>query len=175
MKKIRMVVIVPLIILVAIFTASYIYVWNFWWPAKQAKIIQGLATFEFPYRDYSLAELNTMYPQIKNADIPTRITPEQTYAKFREALKTNNLELAVEQLYREGGKRYQENKVILEKSHEKGEFKIAYKQYPEKIEKQSMSEALAAYYYFRVDNGKEVKTHIGFVKNAYGDWKMDSL
>jgi len=163
------------VVILAVLLGGSFYFWRFWWPVKEAKILQGMSDCNFPWRDYSQTELNKLYPQIRNAAVPTRVTPEETYAKFREALRTNNLNLALEQLYKEAGKRYQENKVILEKSHEKGEFKIAYKQYPEKIERQSMSEALAAYYYFRTDNGKKVKTHIGFVKNAYGDWKMDRL
>ena len=170
-----MVVIIPLIILVAVFTAGYFYTWQIWWPAKQIKIDKGLATFEFPYRDYSPAELNKMYPQIKNANIPTRVTPEETYAKFREALRTNNLELALEQLYKEAGKRYQENVQDLQDAYKAGRLKELYKNYPEKIEKQSMSEASASYYYLSVENNKNFQNPLPFVKNVNGDWKMDSL
>jgi len=165
---------VILLILVAVSVGGYFYMRQVWWPVKQAKIAQGLAASDFPWRDYSVAELNEMYPQIKNAAVPTRVTPEETYAKFREALRTNNLELAVEQLSVDSSK-YEENKSVIEKAFRENRFDEAYKEYPEKIEKESLYEATASYYYFRSKSGGNFKTHISFIKDANGDWKMDSL
>jgi hypothetical protein len=145
-----------------------------WWQTKQAQIKLGVASDKFPYRGYTQEELNKMYPQIKNADVPTRTTPEETYAKFREALKTNNLEMAIEQLSKESEK-YEENKKTLEQAYKDGKFAGAYKEYPEKIEKQSMYESIASYYYFRKVGGEDQKTHLSFIKDSNGDWKIDIL
>jgi hypothetical protein len=110
-----------------------------------------------------------MYPQIKYADVPTRTTPEQTYAKFREALRTNNLEMALEQLDLLTS-RYKDNKKTIEQAYKENKFKEAYNSYPEKIEKESMSETLATYYYFINKEGKNFRTYLGFTKNQNGDW-----
>lgn len=115
-----------------------------------------------------------MYPQIRYADVPTRVTPEQTYANFREALRTNNLELALEQLAVES-KKYSDNRMVIEKAYTESRFQEAYSSYPEKTEKESMSESISSYFYFINKGGKEFKTHISFLKDANGDWKMDSL
>lgn len=173
-KKIRMVVIIPLVILVAVFIAADFYVWRVWWPVKQLKIVQGLASFEFPWRDYSQAELNEMYPQIRNADVPTRVTPEETYAKFREALRTNDLELAVEQLAIES-KSYEENKTTIEEAHKNGKFSEIYKKYPEKIQESLVGKSLSEYYFLEKKEDGNYRYSINFIKNANGDWKMDSL
>jgi hypothetical protein len=115
-----------------------------------------------------------MYPQIKYADVPTRITPEETYAKFRQALKENNLEMAIEQLSKES-ERYRENVEILTKAYQEGRFNKAFESYPEKIEKSTMYESMASYYYFRKEGKINLKVHVSFIKDANGDWKLDSL
>jgi len=171
MKKIK--IIIGIIILAALVIGGYFYFQN-WWEIKQIKIEKGLASEKFPWRDYTQEELAKMYPQIKYADVPTRITPEETYAKFRQALKDNNLEMAIEQLAEESEK-YEENKQILTKFYNEGKFSEAYKEYPEKIEKSSMYESIASYYYFRNKEGQDFKIHISLLKDINGDWKLDNF
>jgi flagellar basal body-associated protein FliL len=161
-----------IVIIILILTAALVWLCANWWQTKQLKIQQGLANDKFPYKDYTQEELNKMHPQIKNADVPTRTTPEQTYANFREALRMNNLDMAIEQLSKESEK-YEENKKTLEQAHGEGKFLEAYKEYPEKIEKESMYESTASYYYLRRANEQAFKTHISFIKNSNGDWKID--
>jgi len=145
-----------------------------WYEIKMKKIEIGLAEPVFPYRDYTQEELNKMYPQIKYADVATRVTPEETYAKFRQALKENNLEMAIEQLSKES-KNYAENVKTITKAHEENRFREAFENYPENIEKESMAESIASYYYFRKESDINLKTHISFIKDANGDWKLDNL
>lgn len=147
---------------------------NKWVESKMRKVALGLAESSFPYRDYTEQELAKMYPQIKYADVPTRVTPEETYAKFRQALKENNLELALEQLSRDS-KKLEENKQILTQVHKEGKFQEFFAEYPEKIEKSSMHESIAQYEYDKPENGKIFVNSINFIKNADGDWKLDSL
>ena len=172
MKKKILWVIIILVVLAAILGGWYFY--KTWWPQRQAMISLGLAESKFPWRAYTQEELNKLFPQIRYADVPTRVTPEQTYANFREALRTNNLELALEQLSLES-KNYAENKSTIKKADRDGKFQEAYSSYPEKIEKESMSGSISSYFYFISKGGKEFKTHISFLKDANGDWKIDSL
>ena len=145
-----------------------------WREVKQQKIQLGLSNNKFPWRDYTAEELAKMYPQTKYADVPTRVTPEQTYAKFREALRTNNLEMAIEQLNRESG-RYSGNVTDLQGAYSANRFGEIYKEYPEAISRVSTYESIAQYY-FNYKDGDTVKSHfIDFAKDASGDWKMASL
>lgn len=171
-----MTILKKIIIICAIIIVAAILVWQgiSWWQTKQLKIGQGLASEKFPYRDYTQEELDKMYPQIKNADVPTRTTPEQTYANFREALKINNLEMAIEQLSKESEK-YGENKKTLEDAHEEGKFAKVYKEYPEKIEKEYIREATAQFYFLEKKNGDMFRYPINFIKDSNGDWKIDNL
>jgi flagellar basal body-associated protein FliL len=145
-----------------------------WWQKKMKMIELGLAEKTFPFRAYSEEELAKMYPQIPYANIPTRTTPEQTYAKFRQALKENNLEMALEQLSKES-ERYEENVEIITEAYKKGRFGEIYKKYPEEILKSDMYESIAEYYYLERVGENEVRQSINFIKDSNGDWKLDSL
>lgn len=143
---------------------------NGWTIRKMDKISLGLSEPNFPYRDYTEGELAKMFPQIKNADVATRTTPEETYAKFRQALKDNNLEMAIEQLSKDSGK-YKENKEALAKAYGEGKFKEALIYYPETITKELRGESISSYFYSK----GEMIIHISFIKNSNGDWKIDIL
>ncbi|MFH1956475.1 MAG: hypothetical protein ABIJ28_02410 [Patescibacteria group bacterium] len=147
-----------------------------WYEIKMKKIEIGLAEPNFPYRDYTQEELNKMYPQIKYADVATRIIPEETYAKFRQALKENNLEMAIEQLSKESV-RYEENVDALTNFSQENKFQELYQHYPEKIEKSSMYESIAQYEYeyYSTQYKQYLIGSINFAKDANGDWKLDSL
>ncbi len=147
---------------------------NLWTARKMDKVALGLAKSSFPYRDYTQEELNKMYPQIKYADVPTRVTPEETYAKFRQALKENNLEMAIEQFDNESDK-YRENKEILTNFYNENKFQELYQFYPEKIIQANMYESIAQYEYNALENGKIFVNSIDFAKDVNGDWKLDSL
>jgi len=162
-----------ILIVAALIVGGFFYC-RYWWNMKQTQIKLGLAENKFPYREYSAEKLAKMYQQIKYADVPTRVTPEQTYAKFREALRTNNLEMAIQQLSKESGK-YEENKDILSQAYKDGKFDEAYKEYPEKIEESYMYESIAQYEYDRKEDGKIFVNSINFSKDSNGDWKMESL
>jgi len=148
---------------------------NVWTTRKMDKVSLGLARPDFPYTDYTESELAEMYPQIKYADVATRTTPEETYAKFRQALEENNLEMAIAQLSKESGKRYNENKEALTQAHQEGRFGQIYISYPEKIEKSNMYEARAQFYFLQKDGDETVRYPLDFTKDANGDWKLDSL
>ena len=149
---------------------------DLWTAKKMEKVALGLARPDFPYADYTEEELNEMYPQIKYADIATRVTPEETYAKFRQALKENNLEMAIEQLSGESEK-YKETKETLKNFFDEGKFKDLYLHYPDKISKTNMYESIAQYEYdyYSEEYRQQLIGSMDFIKDANGDWKLDSL
>ncbi len=171
-SKLKKIIVIG-VVMIVLATVGGIY-FNKWLGVKMQKIQLGLSESNFPYRDYTQEELNKMYPQIKNADIATRVAPEQTYANFRQALKENNLEMAIAQLSKDS-KRYEENKQILTQVYNEGKFQEAFVSYPEKIEKSYMYESIAQYEYDRQENGKVFVNSINFIKNSDGDWKIDSM
>lgn len=169
LKKIIMIGIIAVILVAALAVCV-----NLWTARKMDKVALGLAKSFFPYRDYTEEELNKMYPQIKYADVPTRITPEETYVKFRQALKENNLEMVIEQLDKESDK-YRENKEILTNFYNENKFQELYQFYPEKIIQANIYESIAQYYYLRKEGEYNLRQYINFAKDANGDWKLDSL
>lgn len=172
-KKILWIVII-LVVLAASLGGFYFY--KVWWPTKQLKIQAGLSVDKFPWRDYSQDELNKLYPQIKYADVPTRVTPEETYANFREALRTNNLEMALEQIGVSSGTNTSRDAADnLKQFYNEKKFGELYVFYPENISKANMYESIAQYEYNVNENGKIFVNSMNFIKDANGDWKMDSL
>lgn len=174
-KKILWAVII-LVVLAAFLSGFYFY--KVWWPAKQLKIQAGLSSDKFPWRDYSQDELNKMYSQIKYADVPTRTTPEQTYANFREALRTNNLELALEQIGVSSGTKTSEEAISnIRQFYQENKFIELSNRYPDNIKKINMYESIAQYEYtyYSSQYKRELIGSINFIKDANGDWKMDSL
>jgi len=145
-----------------------------WLEVKMKKIEFGLAEPTFPFRDYTQEELNKMYPQIKNADVPTRTTPEETYAKFRQALKENNLQMAIEQLSRES-ERYGENVEFLKKVYNKGELERGLEDYPENVWRENFGESRGSLCYEQQIKGEGFIGCISFIKDSNGDWKIDNL
>jgi len=74
-----------------------------WFLNRMARVDTGTARPTFPYRDYSLEELNKLYPQyITYDDVPTIQTPEQTHQKFIEALKREDFDEAARCCFKEG-------------------------------------------------------------------------
>ncbi|MBU3926048.1 hypothetical protein KJ763_02680 [Patescibacteria group bacterium] len=167
MKKYIFIIIILAVIIIAVLGYQ-------WYETKMRKIGFGLAEPNFPYRNYTQEELNIMYPQIKYADVATRVTPEETYAKFRQALSENNLEMAIEQLSKESEK-YEENVNDLTQAHKENRFNEIYQSYPEIILKENISEALSQFYFNYKENNQQRTHFINFIKNSDGDWKLDSL
>lgn len=143
---------------------------------KIRKVELGFAQSTFPWKDYSEKELNKLFPQIRYADVPTRVTPEETYAKFRQALKENNLKIAIEQLAEES-ERYDENVKILNKFYLDNKFSNLYDYYPKNIKKINMYESLAEYEfeYYSAEYEQNLIGALNFIKNSNGDWKLNTL
>ncbi|MBU4142899.1 hypothetical protein KJ590_02765 [Patescibacteria group bacterium] len=172
MNKKALWAIVILVVLAAILGGWYCY--KIWWPQRQAMISLGLAESKFPWRNYTQDELNKLYPQIRYADVPTRVTPEQTYANFREALRTNNLELALEQLGKDA-QGYAENLEKLKNAYEENKFISSINLYPENFWRSTFGPSVGSLCYEQLYDNKKIVGCTSFIKDANGDWKMDSL
>lgn len=148
---------------------------NVWVKQKMEKVKIGLSESKFPYRDYTVEELGKMYPQIRYADVPTRVTPEETYAKFRQALKDNNLEMAIAQLSKSSKEKYEENVNTLTEAYNKGMFPGAYNDYPVDIWRGTFGDSIGQLCYEQKRNDGEFVACSSFIKDSDGNWKMDSL
>ncbi|MFA4941468.1 MAG: hypothetical protein WC582_02630 [Patescibacteria group bacterium] len=171
-KKIRKIIIFGVLIICLAFGATVYF--SAWMTKKADKITLGLARPDFPFGDYSEEELAKMYPQVKNADVATRTTPEETYAKFRQALEDNNLEMALEQLSKDS-KNYKENKEVLIKAHKEGKFSGALSSYPENVWRGTFGESLGQLCYNQKHEDGEFVGCSSFIKGNNGDWKIDTL
>ncbi len=170
----KVLILLTLGVLIIVLATGYFFWWRPWVAERSIKIQMGEARSLWPWQDYTQEELGKMYPQIRNADVATTITPEETYAKFREALRTNNLESALAQISHANGKRYNENKKILEEAYREGKFIEMSDWYPEKIEKGTSYESMATFYYYKTrENNDQFRSYIGFVKNETGVWLID--
>ncbi len=138
-----------------------------WYLVKQKEVRLGLSRSNFPYTKYNQEELNKMYPQILNENVPTHQTPEETYKLLRNYLKTGEIDLAKElftSAYKE--KFYQE----LKKSKEVGILTEILGRLPEKIIKNERGSYGNFMQYDFEDSGSVI-----FTKDLNGDWKIDSL
>jgi hypothetical protein len=145
-----------------------------WCETKEQKIMLGLASPRFPYWNYSIDELEKMHPQVKNADVLTRVAPEETYSLFRQGLKENNLPMVLNQLSLDSA-RYEANVESIKKAFDEGRFGAALFHYPELIEQEMIGDALAQYKYIEIIDDKKISQTIQFIKNSDGDWKIDKL
>lgn len=136
-----------------------------WYMLKQDAIRIGLARPDFPYTKYSQDELNKMYPQYPNENVPTTQTPEETYAKFIAALKAGDIDGAMNNF---GQKNYDEHREILVKEQKKDNFGSILKILDQPIKSEMKLETIAQY---RLRD----KYFIEFIKDIDGIWKIESL
>lgn len=162
------------ILIVALLATAGIITWKIygrsWWEIKKEKIAIGLSEPNFPWRDRTQDELNTLYPQIKNANVPTRTSPEQTYANFREGLKNNDLPTVLAQLFKDSS-RYETNVTAITKAYNENKFASIYEKYPEVITQAWMGDTISDYNF--KEQNSEYFHGVQFIKDDYGDWKIE--
>lgn len=156
-KGIIIAIIALLVIIIIIF---YIYTVN----VPQGSQDMGVGA-------YTQEELDRMFPQIQNADVPTRTTPEQTYANLKKALKNEDVEAAAECFAEEVREEWRKNlesikkqKLMLEMESDLTELKL-----------EQMGEVLSQYSYLTEKNKETYEHFIDFKKDKAGDWKIKSL
>lgn len=169
MKKFFRWALIYLLLIIGLFLILTGYNWYLY---KQQLVRGGHAKPTFPYARYTQEELNKMYPQILNENVPTRQTPEETYAKFIAALKAGNLEEASKQFVEKKQKEWLES---LRKIKEDILLQVMIDDLERDFRKEYMWDTLAQYRYSVLKEGKKFTNAIDFIKDSNGDWKIDSL
>ncbi len=117
-------------------------------------------------------DLDAIHALNNKADVPTRVTPEQTYAALKQALKNEDVDAAANCFVEEKRGEWREN---LNTIKEKG-FMQEMEQDLTELKVESNGEVLATYTFDNIDSmGDIIPHHISFIKNVNGDWKIESL
>jgi len=180
-KKPRKRKIITAVIFFIIFLAIVYFGWaeyNQWWKARKEYVRMGLAEDKFPYRMYTERELIEMgrWPvESKYYDsIPTRTTPEETYAKFRQALIDEDSDKAAECFIDE--KRDTVRKGLVDIFGDKQLKDQMLEDLPIKIDSIDIIGRSSVYYdYSIIREGKKIAQTMSFVKSLNGDWLIEDL
>ena len=175
-KKIITVVIFFIIILALIYVVGIEA--NRWWQARKEYIRMGLASDKFPFRMFTEKEVveKGIWPvesEYYNS-IPTRTTPEETYAIFRQALIDGDLDKAAECFVESQQEDWRKS---LNEIREKNLLQEMINDLPIDIEidKDLNKTALTSYEYVVEKNGKGYMHFMSFAKDLNGDWKIEDL
>jgi hypothetical protein len=187
--------IVSLVLFVIILSAIVYWAgiqYSEWWKVRKQYIDMGFASDKFPYRMFTERELverglwSGESPAL-NA-VPTRTTPEETYAKFRQALIDWDIDKAVECFVKEKKEEWRKS---LYEIKEKGYLLEMLNDLPEKLEdtyiyteditQEKMGvdylsdESSVIYYYVPRSDSKKIAQTMKFIKNWRGDWEIGKL
>ncbi|MFA6424376.1 MAG: hypothetical protein WCV83_03655 [Candidatus Magasanikbacteria bacterium] len=143
-----------------------------WFLSKQARVSNGTARADFPYNDYSLVELEALYPQNPENLAPNIQTPEQTHAMFLAALKKEDFDEAVNCCFREGDRAGMKEFLLGVKN--KGLMPVMMSDLKE-IFKDTENSWVATYVYSGTSKGKKVGNVLEFIKTTSGIWYIKSL
>lgn len=139
-----------------------------WYLNKQNLVRLKLARPEFPYARYSVEELEKMYPQYPNENVATVQTPEQTYAKFIEALKKGDVEGASKQFVAKDEGKWLD---VFKKIKENNLLNEYLQDYNKSLQKIFVYNTFAQFSIIINNVGRPVD----FVKDPEGIWKIESL
>ena len=154
-------------IVAVLFLAGFV-----WYKNKMLRVAAGTARPNFPFFDYSQDELNKMYPQYVENTAPTIQTPEQTHAKFVEALKKSDFDEAVECCVVEDMRT--KMKEMLGSVRNRGKLELMINDIRD-IEQENMYNVKATYIYGGTYNGEKVANFMVFRKDINGVWLIESL
>jgi len=153
-----------------------------WWKEKQYWVKLGFASDKFPFRMLNEEELVRKGLWSGESEwynsIPTRTTPEETYAIFKQALIDGDLNKAAECFTEEKREEYRN---ALNQAKKDGRIPEILKQlteiYPrgDKIVRGYIGDGMTTYEFFVTENRAKFSHPIGFVKDFNGDWKMENL
>lgn len=139
---------------------------------KQNRVADGLARAEFPYADYSLEELDKLYPQTLNENVATTRAPQETHKMFVSALKNGDLDEAVECCFRKGD--WDEMKENISEIKKNGKLDDMIKDISV-IEESFVGDTIASYIYYGTLNQQKFANTMSFIKDGRGIWLIESL
>jgi hypothetical protein len=149
---------------------------NRWWKVRKEYIRMGFASDKFPFRMYTEEELvkKSLWSGESPAlnAVPTRTTPEETYAIFRKALVDGDLDKAAECFTEKNRKDWKKS---LYEMRDKGFLQEMINDLPEKIENVRRDNSSGSYDYVTEKDGKRYSHVISFIKDWDGDWLIENL
>ncbi len=145
-----------------------------WFIQRQDRALMGLASPNFPYHDYSQAELNAMNPQyIDYSGVADKQTPEQTHALFLAALKKGDFDTAVNCCFREGDRAGV--KIKLSDIESKRLLNTMIGDLERDFGKEYLDNNSATYSFSVLKDGQRVAGGLNFIKTLDGIWYIESL
>ncbi len=156
MKKTFKIIGISLIVLIFAIMAFFGYVY---WQVKTGRLI--FWNGQWYTKEQIRAKVGPQVYQVESKN-----TPEEVYAKFRDALLKGDTEGALEQMTPESREGFREA------FKDKEKFEKWVKSLPEKITKESELGNFADY---DVDYGTKNKNTATFEKNEQGYWQVDSI
>lgn len=145
-----------------------------WFLGKQARVLSGTARPDFPFSDYSKAQLEAMYPQNPENLAPNIQTPEETHAKFLAALKKEDFDEAVNCCFRVGDRERMKEFLLGVKS--KGMLPLMMSDIKEIRKDKDTENSWETTYIFTGTLGKEkIANFMIFTKTTSGIWYIKSL
>jgi hypothetical protein len=162
------------LLVISIIVIACISAFYGWFLIKSDRIATGTAKPYFPYSDYSIDELNEMYPQTMNENVVTTQSPEETHTKFISALKKQDFDEAVECCFLESD--WEQIKDGLLEIQKEGNLSVMLGDIGG-IKQMSQLDTMASYSYSATvsKDGKKAGHVMNFVKDEKGVWRIKSL
>ena len=185
-KRKKIITVVIFFVIIAAILYLGILEANRWWQERKKWIDMGFAHDKFPFKMLTERELvekglwAAESPALINT--PTRTRPETTYAKFRQALESEDLDTAAEcfikeqqEVWKKSLYEIRDKNLLQEMLNDLPErLEDTYK-YEERAGEDLNSTALMSYDYESKENGEWYSHVISFNKNWDGDWLIEDL
>ena len=151
-----------------------------WWQEKQMWVKAGFASDKFPFRMFTERELVEKglwsgESQQLNAIITT-VRPEETYAKFRQALIDEDLDVATKCFTKEQQEAWRKS---LYEIKDKGFLQGMIDDLPEKLEDSIQRDlnntSIESYAYVLNNDPQESVRILEFSKSWEGEWKINNI
>lgn len=143
-----------------------------WFVGKQERVANGTARATFPYSDYSIEELNKIYPQNVLEGVVTTRSPEETHRMFIEKLTVNDIEGALSCCVVQGAR--EEIRETIDTAKNKGMYNVMLGDIG-RIEADFVGDGMATYLYTAKYRDATVTNFMRFVKNQQGIWLIKSF
>lgn len=160
------------LLIISIVVIACISAFYGWFLIQSDRIATGTARPNFPYTDYSIDELNKMYPQTMNENVATTQTPEETHAKFISALKAGDFDEAVKCCFFEND--WSDMRNAFDTVKKDGMLDLMISDLVV-IKKEMLLDTMATYSYVGTSRGEKVGAFLEFVKDEKGVWRIKSL
>ncbi len=153
-------IIIPIIILAVIF-----FIW--------VLTLEGPKSTQEEWLDsLTQKDLDAIHALNNKADVPTRVTPEQTYAALKQALKNEDVEAAANCFTEEKRGEWRD---VFEKAKKNNDLKGMSEALPKELSRVYINDVIAQFEAPQIVDGHNTSHTFEFTKDNNGDWKIESL